>query len=362
MASFAGKSVAAPFFIVLIVGFGIVPTVRGGVLGDLRGAARGKVPERRDAKRGEDASSRARRSQQPEEETRRKKSGLRLDTIASHVDGDAPDRNASDHRDTQGHHSHRSRLRHPARRSVAIPPRPGCAGRPSVGMHLHSPFRSPYVGPIDSWSYQDVEYYDIVPVASEPPRVAQWDEPVVVEERLVQPTIGNEPVASTIAPWNARLGLAYLGDVESTVNRLGIDMLANVTGSFGIDTDVTLLRESIGDISDWMWLGDFNIVYELFPSEVVRPRIGIGVNWLSDQYGSDGGLNITAGADWQLGPRLTMTAEADFGTIGAADYIHGNATIGFRHSSHVEWYGGYDWLEIGGVPIHGLTGGIRFRF
>jgi hypothetical protein len=150
--------------------------------------------------------------------------------------------------------------------------------------------------------------------------------------------------------------------MDDDLSQFGFDFLANATAGFGIDTDVRMLREHGVGFRDHLWLGDVNIVYELFPSEYVRPRVGVGVNWLADNYGGEAGLNLTVGADVQLLSRLTLTGEADFGTLGDSDFFHANATVGLQQSENVEWYAGYDYLDIGGVQIESLVGGLRFRF
>ncbi len=165
-----------------------------------------------------------------------------------------------------------------------------------------------------------------------------------------------------LKPWNVRLGIEYVGDTDDNLFQFGFDFLANATAGFGVDTDIRMLREHGVDFRDHLWLGDVNIVYELFPSEYVRPRVGIGVNWLADSYGSEAGLNLTVGADVQLLSRLSLTGEADFGTLGDSDFFHANATVGLQQSENVEWYAGYDYIDIGGLEIASIVGGLRFRF
>ncbi len=194
-------------------------------------------------------------------------------------------------------------------------------------------------------------------------------EPLPPQPLSVQPTLTVKEVPATAAPvqmeilppWHTRFGIEYGSDVDD-LSRFGFGLLANHTGSIGIDTGFRLHREHGADFRDHLWLGDFNIVYELFPTQYIRPRAGVGVNWLADSYGAEMGLNMTVGADVFLGPAWTLTGELDFGTLGDADFFHGNVAAGIMQGEHLEWFAGYDHLDVGGVQISGVVSGIRFRF
>lgn len=159
--------------------------------------------------------------------------------------------------------------------------------------------------------------------------------------------------------FQVRFEIDYAGD-EADVDRSGFGLLLNATAGLGIDTGARIFRESSDDFRDHLWLGDFNIVYELFPNEFVRTRAGIGFNWLSDAYGSDAGLNLTLGTELFAGP-IIFTGEVDMGTLGDADLFHGRLTAAISNGDHVEFFAGYDFLDIGGTEIRGAVAGIRFR-
>ena len=142
---------------------------------------------------------------------------------------------------------------------------------------------------------------------------------------------------------------------------MGFGLLANATQGLGLDTGARLFRERGADIRDHLWIGDFNIVYELAVSELARTRAGIGFNFLSDAYGGEGGLNLTIGTDIFAGP-VTFTGEADFGTLGDADLFHGRVTAALRCTGQLETFLGYDHLDIGGVEFSGILAGLRFRY
>ena len=225
--------------------------------------------------------------------------------------------------------------------------------RGHVGYHHHRPRRSPLnlglrigtCAPTPSTYVYEEYYYDTPIVRAQTMEPLVMPEPYVVEEPVSPsnlpapycepPVVGDEyvspvetPVATMLKPWNVRVGIEFIGDTDGDVSQFGFDFLANATAGLGVDTDIRTLRERDAYFRDQLWLGDFNIVYELFPSEYIRPRVGIGVNWLADDYGGEAGLNLTIGADMKLLSRLTLTTEADFGTLGDADFFHANASVG----------------------------------
>lgn len=161
-------------------------------------------------------------------------------------------------------------------------------------------------------------------------------------------------------PFQVRFEIDYASD-EDDVDRMGFGLLMHATGGLGIETGVRLFREEAADFRDHLWIGDFNVVYELSATKYVRTRAGVGLNWLADRYGAAAGLNLTAGTDVFAGP-VTFSGELDFGTMGDADVLHGRITAAVRLQEHAEWFAGYDYLDIGGVEIHGVLAGLRFRF
>lgn len=161
-------------------------------------------------------------------------------------------------------------------------------------------------------------------------------------------------------PWNVRFGAEYGTDTDD-LSRFGFDFVATQLGGPGLDTSLRVLRESGDGFRDHLWLGDFNVMWDLFPTDRLRTRAGVGFNWLSDQYGSEAGLNLTLATELRITKRILMTGEVDFGNLGDADLIHSRVTAGFQHGP-VEWYAGYDHLDIGGIEIQGVIGGLRFRF
>ena len=194
------------------------------------------------------------------------------------------------------------------------------------------------------------------------PTATYFPAPSIKQVILEPPMVETIPAhdITFAAPWQFRFG-AEFGTNTNEISQVGFDFLANRHAGFGIDTELKLFQERDGNYRDHLWVGDFNIVYELFPTDRVRPRAGIGVNWLADHEGYEAGLNLTLGADLKLTEHFMLSGETDFGTLGNADNFHGRVTVGFTRGP-VEWFAGYDHRDIGGVELQGLLAGLRFRF
>ncbi len=141
----------------------------------------------------------------------------------------------------------------------------------------------------------------------------------------------------------------------------GIGLLLQAPASFGLDASVTMLRESSGDYRDHLWVGDVNVVYEVLSRGDLRGRVGVGVNWLSDSWGSDSGFNLTAGLDLRLTNRLTLSAEGDVGNLGDAAFLHGRVSLSRRFET-CELMLGADHFDFGGAQVNSVFTGIQVRF
>ena len=161
--------------------------------------------------------------------------------------------------------------------------------------------------------------------------------------------------------WGLRLTAVGATDFDQ-ITQGNFGLLLQVPKGIGLDTSVTLLRESGQGFRDNLYFGDVNFVFEPIYSEYFRFRIGVGVNWLGDSFGGDSGINFTAGFDCRLSERTIATGEIDFGTIGQTDITHAQISLGRAISQRTEWTVGYDRLEIGGTDINSVFTGLRFRF
>ena len=249
--------------------------------------------------------------------------------------------------------SHRSRPR-------------ACAPHARGGFGFYSHYTSPVYLP----TVVEQHHYYEAPVVSNPPLIVteqplvEQIEPIMTPEQLTTEGIQESVVVSdpfeVSSPLQVRFEIDYAGD-EADVDRTGFGLLLNATGGIGIDTGVRIFRESGTDFRDHLWLGDFNIVYELYPTTFMRTRAGLGFNWMADGYGGEAGLNLTVGTELFAGP-IIFSGEIDAGTLGDTDLLHGRLTASLRQGEHMEWFAGYDYLDIGGTEIRGVVGGLRFRF
>jgi opacity protein-like surface antigen len=154
---------------------------------------------------------------------------------------------------------------------------------------------------------------------------------------------------------------AVVGSDFDGITAGGLGLLLQAPGSFGLDSSVMMLRESGVDYRDHLWLGDVNLVYEVLSRGDIRGRVGLGVNWLSDSWGAESGLNLTAGVDMRLTHRLTLSAEGDFGNLGDADFLHGRVNLARRFES-CELMLGVDHYNFGGAEVNSVYTGVQLRF
>jgi hypothetical protein len=194
--------------------------------------------------------------------------------------------------------------------------------------------------------------------------VAQTVAPLIkIEEPIYKEVVTPAPELhySDQFAWGVRVSAIGATDFDDIVQG-SLGMLLQAPNGPGIDTSVTMIRESGMTFRDHLFLGDVNLVYEPIFQDNFRLRIGIGVNWLGDSYGGDAGFNITSGFDLKLTQRAIATGEIDFGSIGDTDITHARIAIGRKINTTTEWVVGYDHLDIGGVTIGSAFTGLQFRF
>lgn len=173
-------------------------------------------------------------------------------------------------------------------------------------------------------------------------------------------SVEREYLWSDFSNWAARGSISIGADFDD-LSQGSLNFLFQNPGGLGLDLGVTTLRESGMDFRDHLWIGDVNFVFEPVNSSYVRVRMGAGLNWLADSYDGDAGFNLTAGADIWLNDRLTLSGEADLGTLGDSDYWHGRLMLS-RRFQNMEWIVGIDHYDIGGVNLHNVFTGIGFKF
>jgi len=202
-------------------------------------------------------------------------------------------------------------------------------------------------------------FVDSVPTTViEPPSVVlPLSEPIYQEVVVTDPAM----IQTDVFDWGVRLSAVGGTDFDD-ISLGSFGLLLQAPNGLGIDSSVTMLRESGMSFRDQLFLGDVNLVFEPIFQDRFRLRVGIGVNWLGDSYGGDAGFNMTSGFDWKLTNRAIATGEIDFGSIGDTDITHARIGIGRVINPTTEWVVGYDHLDIGGVSIGSGFTGLQFRF
>ena len=273
----------------------------------------------------------------------------------------------------QGNRSHRGRPPVSRRRAVR-PSRPARRCQPDpvfvvtpAPVVVHQPVITPVVHSEPVFLPQEPTWVAPAPrpttiVPAQPPVPATlpsqaFSEPQsVLDNRPVQPVNYFDNFNDSAATLWATLGSDF-----DDFTRGDFGFRLQPRGGLGIETSVTNLREDFYGMRDHIWLGDVNVTYEAITRGDVRGRIGIGVNWINDGWGSSAGFNLTAGVDVRLNENWLLVSEADLGSLGDADYFHGRISLNRRFGG-VEWATGLDHLDIGGVDITTGFTGIQFRF
>ena len=328
---------------------GVSTNVYGqGKLGQVREAVRESKPQKRDDKEVK------KKERKKEEKPKRSK--------PDHVDHDARASNSNRGRQ-QTRSSQRSRDRQQRQRSSQR--NQGRHRGRSSGFSFGSVW-------VSNPAPVHVVHHHVATIETDPVIIA---EPQPVYESVIEPV---DQALAVIAPqtaigetyfenvpdfdWAARLS-ALGGTDFADITQGSLGLLIQPRGGLGIDTSVTMFRESGMNFRDHLYLGDVNLTFEpALASDQIRMRIGAGVNWLGDSFGGDAGFNMTGGLDWKLSERWLVTGEIDFGTIGDTDLIHAQVSLGRALSKQTELTFGYNYHDIGGVTIGSAFTGLRFRF
>ncbi len=161
--------------------------------------------------------------------------------------------------------------------------------------------------------------------------------------------------------WLTRLRLDYLEDFDD-LSSIGGRLLIETDHRLGMDFGFQYLEEDFrAAASDRLWVGDANVLYRFAQGERLQMRSGIGINWLSDELGTDFGFNFTYGGEWFPVKPWIVSTELDIGRLGSASLFHIRATLGWQ-LQNVEWFTGYDHLGVGSARIDGIVVGLRLWF
>jgi hypothetical protein len=161
--------------------------------------------------------------------------------------------------------------------------------------------------------------------------------------------------------WMARVSLEDGNDFDG-LNRFGGQVLVDSACRLGIITTWDHFRERLDNgRRDETTIGDFNFTWRFAQSPNFLMRAGLGFRVLSDDHVTDAGFNFHYGAECFPRRPLVLTGAIDLGNLGDAFVFRGRATAGILWHG-IEAFGGYDFLHIGDVNLHGPMIGVRWWF
>jgi hypothetical protein len=150
-------------------------------------------------------------------------------------------------------------------------------------------------------------------------------------------------------------------DFFNNVNRASGSLLLDSTTRWGAQTHWSVLSERGTTGTDALTIGNMNLTYRYFESRRIMMRAGFGANTFVDRHSNDWGFNFHLDSDWFLKRPFIATSTFDVGTLGSATLIHLRGTFGVVRQRY-EFFGGYDWLQVGSTDIHGPLVGLRIWF
>lgn len=162
---------------------------------------------------------------------------------------------------------------------------------------------------------------------------------------------------------------SWMGTVQTFVipqahdlDRIGTRLLLDSTSRFGIDTESNYWTQNLGGgHHDQLWTGDANLVFRFAEGERMQWRVGVGVNWLSDDVRNEAGFNFTYGFDWFPARPWTVSSVMDLGSLGRSTMFHGRTTVGAM-IGQAEVFAGYDYFQIDNAEFQGPVAGLSWRF
>jgi hypothetical protein len=158
--------------------------------------------------------------------------------------------------------------------------------------------------------------------------------------------------------WSGRIRAEYADDFD-VLQRAGGQLLLEHSSRLGLDTTLDAFEQP--GVADRLWLGDVNATFRFAQSQRGAMRAGIGVNWMADSVDDTAGFNFTYGGEWFPVQPLVLSANLDYGKLGDATLFRAQVTGGVTWHG-VEWYSGYEYLDIGRAQLDTVMTGIRIWF
>ncbi len=171
----------------------------------------------------------------------------------------------------------------------------------------------------------------------------------------------HEPITSEPFPYSIQSSIDYTY-YSNEITKIGNRFLVDTTSRFGIDGEFSYWIESLpGNTNDNFWAGDTNLLFRFAQTEAFQMRTGLGLNWLSDNLGSEFGFNFTYKGDFFPMDPLVISAELDLGKTGSSNLAHVRVTTGMNYR-HAEIFAGYDHFRLGETEFDGFVSGLRIWF
>lgn len=172
--------------------------------------------------------------------------------------------------------------------------------------------------------------------------------------------VNQDPEPDWTKRWSGRF-LAESGSNFDGLQKHGGRLRLDSTSRWGLDTEWNFRRESLSPGHDTLWNGDVNLVYRFAQGQRAAFYTGVGVNWLTDRFGSNAGFNFTYGADLYPAKPWVLSGSIDWGTLGHTSAFHGRATVGVM-LNRWEFFTGYDYYKLGGTSLPSYVAGVQIHF
>ena len=178
----------------------------------------------------------------------------------------------------------------------------------------------------------------------------------------VEALMGPEATA-TLPRVSFRFSLDYAYDWDR-VHRPAISLALDTASGVGLRADYTNYVEPLpAGQHDYLGIGTLNAMFRMLDARRVALYLGLGWRYLVDGEANRHGFNSLLSMDVFPVRPLVFSAIAEGGSLGAAGFFHGRATLGAL-LQRLEFFVGYDAVVFGPgdedpVVFHGPVAGIR---
>ncbi len=178
-------------------------------------------------------------------------------------------------------------------------------------------------------------------------------------EEVGHMSLGKPPEAG------ARRGMTSLAGeygLDGDAERAGVNLLIDTWLRLGIDAEANWVSDvdKPTESMDFQ-TGDVNLLFRFAQHEQMQFRAGAGMRWLNDDWNDDYGVNLVYGVDWQPVRPLISSTVLEGGWLRGEGFSHVRTSLGVT-VSHVEFLGGFDYLEVGAYQFTGPFLGLRLWY